>query len=321
MAEFTWSAGVPATGALKTSALSKQLFVAAIAETVFVEHTTPEPAFGKNRGESVTFTRISNMTESTDYSLLETERIPEKAHTVTGKVVTVGEFGAAVPFTSYARDLAQFDLKNSIQRKLKEDMRLALDVRACRAFKQTLYKYVPTGASTASTATNGTAPTAALAAMNVFHLAQIRDILYDTLKAPTVDGGDYMGIFRTKGIRGIKDDPDWEEWHKYLDPQAKFNSEVGRIESIRLIETNHGGSTVGLGGLNICGTGSVLGEGVIFGDDAVRMVEALTPELRIGVPQDFNRQNSVAWYGIYEFSQVWDTANSGECRIIHVTST
>ncbi len=51
------------------------------------------------------------------------------------------------------------------------------------------------------------------------------------------------------------------------------------------------------------------------------MVEALTPELRIGVPQDFNRQNSVAWYGIYEFSQVWDTANSGECRIIHVTST
>ena len=297
MPTFTWSAGMPNTGALKTSYLAQKLYMAAIAETVFMDHVSTESGFGKGQGESVTLPRISNMTESSDYSLNETERIPEKAHTVTGKVITVGEFGSAVPITSFARDLSQFNLKNSVQSKLKEDMRLALDIRACRAFKQTLFKYVPTGASSASTATNGTAPTSALANMNVYHAAQIRDTLFDTLKAPTVDGSSYVGIFRTKGLRGIKDDPDWEFWNQYTNPQAKFNSEVGKIENIRFIETNHGGSVVTAGGLNIVGTGSVLGEGVVFGEDAVRMVEALTPELRMAVPDDFNRRQAVAWYG------------------------
>lgn len=93
------------------------------------------------------------------------------------------------------------------------------------------------------------------------------------------------------------------------------------MEEIRFIETNHGGSAVTSNGLNIVGTGSVLGEGVVFGMDAIRLVEAMSPELRIGEKQDFGRSQAVAWYGVYEFSIVWDTANSGENRIVHVTST
>jgi N4-gp56 family major capsid protein len=317
---FTWGTGMPNTGALKVSQLSAELFYAAIAETVFVDQCTTEPGFGKNKGESVTLPRISNQAELTDASLLETERIPEKTHTVTGKVITVREFGEAVPLTEFAKDLSQFNLQNTVQRKLKDSMRLALDTRACAAFKSTLYKYVPTGVASATTATNGTAPTSALANMNVYHAAVIRDTLFDTYKAPK-EGDSYIGIFRAKGLRGIKDDQDWEFWHQYTDPQAKYNSEVGRIEEIRFIETNHGGSTVGGFGLNIVGTSSVLGEGVVFGADAVRAVEALTPTLRVGLPQDFERSQSVAWYGVYEFSIIWDTANAGELRIVHVTST
>lgn len=322
MAQFTWGSSMPNTGALKTHALAKKLYMAAIAECVFMDHVEPgNNGYGKGMGESVTFTRIGNHTEASDASLAETDRIPELAHTVTGKVVTVGEFGQAVPFTSFARDLSTFDLKNTIQRKLKDDMKLALDTRACRAFKQTLYKYVPTGVASASTATNGTAPTSALANMNVYHAAQIRDLLFDTYKAPTADGSHYIGIFRTLGLRGIKEDADWEIWHQYLDPQAKYNSEVGKIEQIRFIESNHGNSTVGGLGLAICGTSDVLGEGVVFGADAVVMAEALTPELRIGIPQDFDRQHAVAWYGVYEMSILYDTANVGELRIVHVTSS
>jgi len=287
---------MPNTGALKTAYLAEQLFYAAIAETCFVEHCSTESGFGKHRGESVTLPRISNMTEVTDASLLETERIPEKAHTVTGKVITVKEFGEAVPLTEFSKDLSQFNLQNTVQKKLKQSMQLALDTRACAAFKSTLYKYVPTGVASASTATNGTAPTQALANMNVFHAAAIRDLLFDTYKAP-MDGDSYVGIFRSKGLRGIKDDQDWEFWKQYSDPQAKYNSEVGKIEQIRFIETNHGSSTVGSFGLNIVGASSVLGEGVVFGDDAVRLVEALSPTLRVGAPQDFERSQSVAWYG------------------------
>lgn len=321
MAQFTWASGMPSTGALKTTYLAKKLYTAAIAECVFMDHVSTEDGFGKGKGESVTLPRISRQTEATDYSLAETDRIPESALTVTGKVVTVGEFGKAIPLTNFAKDLSQFDLQNAVQGELKDQMKLALDSRACRAFKTSLYKYTPTGAAAASTATNGTAPTAATANMNVYHCEQIRDILYDTYKTAPADGSNYIGIFRTLGLRGIKRDPDWELWHQYTDPQAKYTSEIGRLEQIRFIETNHGSSTVGSSGLNICGTSSVLGEGVVFGADAVRMVEAMTPELRVGIPQDFGRLQAVAWYGIYEFSIVWDTANAGELKIVHVTST
>jgi len=110
-------------------------------------------------------------------------------------------------------------------------------------------------------------------------------------------------------------DPAWENWQKYTDPSKKFNSEVGRMENIRFVEINN---TAALSGT--LGTGGVLGEGVIFGEDAVSMAVAEDPELRAELPKDFGRSLAVAWYGILEFGIVWDTANAGEARIIHVTS-
>ena len=70
------------------------------------------------------------------------------------------------------------------------------------------------------------------------------------------------------------------------------------------------------------GTGSVLGEGVVFGDDAVVMAEAISPELRAAMPQDFGRSQAVAWYGVLAFAQVWgDSGNAGQARVVHVGST
>jgi len=226
----------------------------------------------------------------------------------------VSEFGRAVPYTSLAQDLSFFDIENPIQNKLQEQMKLVLDSRAATAFKTAKLKYTPTGLSTYSAATNGTAGATATANMNVYHCEEIRDLLFDTYHCPPAEGDDYVGIFRTLGLRGIKRDPAWEEWHKYSDPAAKFNSEVGRVENIRFVETNHSNA------LAKKGTNSVLGEGVVFGADAVAMAEAQTPELRASIPGDFGRSKAVAWYGIFELGIIWDTANAGEARVMHVTS-
>ena len=151
----------------------------------------------------------------------------------------------------------------------------------------------------------------------MFHIEEVRDYLFDTLQTPPLANDDYIDIFRTLGLRGIKRDPAWEEWHKYTDPQAKFNNEIGRVESVRQIETNHANA------LAKKGSSSVLGEGVVFGADAVAMAEVLTPELRaqMNVGHDFGRSKAVAGYGILEFGIIWDTANAGEARIVHVTSS
>lgn len=313
MTQFTWAFDAP-SGVFKQHALSAELYKSAVADAVFLDHVKTVPDFGRKMGENVTLKRVSAITEPTTPVLQEGIRIPEDALTLSTKGITVQEIGRSVPFTSFAEDLSSLDLEGTVQSELKRQMTLALDTLAASGFKNTKIKYVPTGLSSNNITTNGTAGAAATANLNVFHCEEIRDYLYDTLFAPMV-GDSYVGIFRTLGLRGIKRDPDWEEWHKYTDPSVKFNSEVGRLEDIRFIECNHSNA------LGKIGTSSVLGEGIVFGTDACAMAEALTPELRAAIPQDFGRQKAVAWYGILAFDVIWDTGNAGQAKSVHVTST
>jgi len=313
MTTFTWSFDAP-SGVFKQHALSAELYKAAVADTVFIDHVKPVSDFGKKMGENITLKRIAAIAEPTSAALTEGVRIPEDQLTVTTKAVLVGEIGRSVPFTSLAEDLGELDLEGTVQGELKRQMKLVLDSMAASGFKNSKIKYAVTGLASNNIATNGTFGATSSENLNVFHLEAIRDYLFDTLQAPTAEGDSYIGIFRTLALRGVKRDPDWEEWHKYTDPTAKYNSEVGRLEGIRLIESNHSNA------LGQVGTASVLGEGVVFGADAVVMAEAQTPELRAAIPQDFGRQKAVAWYGILAFDVIWDTGNAGQARIVHVGS-
>lgn len=312
MATFTWVFDAP-TGTYKNHALSRRLFEAAVAESVFMDHVGTIDGFGRKSGESITIARVAEIAEPTDATLDETQRIPEDSFSLVTTQITVKELGRAVPFTSLADDLSEFNIDNAVQRALRNQMRLILDSKAAAAFKKTKIKYAPTGMTSATITTNGTFGATATENMNIFHVEEIRDYMYDTLRVPPI-GDSYVGIFRTLALRGIKRDPDWADWHKYTDPQAKFNGEIGRLEGIRFIETNH--STA----LGKVGSNAVLGEGVVFGEDAVVMAEALTPELRAALPDDFGRKKAVAWYGILEFGLPFDTGNPGEARIVHVGS-
>lgn len=313
MAEFTWTFDAP-TGTYKNHALSSRLYEAAVENSMFMDHVRPVDGYGRNNGETVTLTRVSNITEPTSAVLTESVRIPEDEFALSTQTITVTELGRAVPYTSLSQDLSKFDTENPIQRKLREQMRLVLDSLAAAAFKRTLIKYAITGAATNNITTNGTFGATSTANMNIFHVEEIRDYMFDTLRVPPAVDGDYLAIFRTLGLRGIKRDADWEEWHKYTDPTVKFNGEVGRIESVRFMETNHANA------LGKVGTSSVLGEGVVFGEDGVAMAEAMSPELRAAIPGDFGRAKAVAWYGILAFEPIWDTGNAGEARIVHVGS-
>lgn len=308
---YTWVWDAP-SGTYKQHALSSKIYDASIEKSVFMDHVVPVDGYGRRMGENVTLQRVSNITEPESAVLTEGVPISEDEFSLTTTTVTPQELGRAIPYTSLADDLSDFDIESPIQRKLRQQMTLVLDTLAAAAFKQLSVKYVPSGLAESTTET--TLATTATSNMNVFHVEEIRDYLFDTLHVPPAEDSDYIGIFRTKSLRGIKRDPSWEEWHKYTNPTAKFNGEVGRIENIRFVETNHAKA------LGLKGTGSVLGEGVVFGEDAVAMGEVMTPELRAAVPGDFGRQKAVAWYGILGFNLIWDTANAGEAKGVHVTS-
>lgn len=314
MTTFQWQFDAP-SGVFKQHELSSEIYKASIADTIFVDHTKPVSGFGRKMGENVTLKRVAAITEPTSAVLSEGIRIPEDQLVLSTKAISVAEIGRSVPFTSFAEDLSVLNLEGTVQGELKRQMKLVLDAMAATGFKNTKIKYAPTGLASNNIATNGTFGAAATANMNVYHAEQIRDYLVDTLFVEPAEGDDYLGIFRVLGLRGIKQDPDWEEWHKYTDPSVKYTGEVGKIEGIRFIETNH--STA----LGKVGTGSVLGEGIVFGADAVAMAEVATPELRAAIPQDFGRQRAVAWYGILQFDVIWDTGNAGQAKIVHVGST
>jgi N4-gp56 family major capsid protein len=216
-----------------------------------------------------------------------------------------------------AIDLGHFDLQNAIQRKLRDQLKLSLDISASTAFKEGQVLAIPQALSTTTFDTDGTASTAAASNLNMYHVESIRDYMFSTLNIDPFMGDDYMCVLITKAKRGLLRDPQWQDWKKYTDPAAKFNGEIGRVENIRFVETNH---TSALSDSK--GTGSVLGEAVFFGADPVRMAVAQDPELRAKESEDYGRSKGVAWYGVYGFAQIWsDSANAGEARVVYVTSS
>lgn len=312
---FTWVTDAP-TGVYKNHQMSSLLRYQAMVDCEFANFARDEPGYGRGQGESITITRVKQLAQPTSVVLSETMRMPEDQISINTIAATVQEIGRAVSVTNFAKVLSKFDLEEIAQRLLRDQLKWALDTLCATAFKTTQIKYVPTGASSSTVTTNGTPGATASANMNVYHVEEIRQLMYDTYTVPYYEGSDYIGIFRGKGLLGIRRDTAWTPWHQYTTPQAKFNSETGKMESIRFVETNNPNA------LGLVGTSSVLGEGVVFGDDAVRVIMAQDPELRARPDvQDYGRSWGVAWYGILKYLSVWgDSANRGEARIVHVTS-
>lgn len=317
MAQQTWVSDGP-SGVYKNHDLSSKIRMASIKEAKFMQFVKPEEGYGKKKGESVTITRVSNVSVPSDDTLNESLRIPEDSLSLSTQSITVSERGRAIPYTKLSLDLSHFDLGNAIQKKLKDQLKLRLDIAASAAFKVGKILAIPTGIAETTFETDGAASNTAASNLNMYHVESIRDYMYSTLNiAPYMDD-DYVCIMITQAKRGLMRDPAWVDWKKYTDPAAKFNGEVGRIENIRFVETNHTSALAdGLG------TGDIMGEAIFFGEDPVRMAVAEDPHLLAeeNVGNDFGRSKSVAWYGIYGFGQDWsDSANAGEARVVYMTS-
>lgn len=315
MAQQTWTYDAP-TGVYKNHALSSDIRMAAIAMTQFMQFSKPADGYGAHKGSNVTITRVSNVAVPSDDSLVETERIPEDTLSLSTQAIAVTERGRAIPYTSLSTDLAHFDIESAIQKKLRDQLALRMDILCSTAFKVGQVKAIPDGQASLTMDTDGVASTTAASNLNVYHIEVLRDQLFSTYNVAPYQNGDYMCVVSTKGRRGIIRDPNWEKWKTYSDPQAKFNGEIGRIEGIRFVESNNTLALSGSLGLN-----SVLGEAVVFGDDPIAMAVVHDPELRAKESEDYGRSKGVAWYGVYGFDQIWkDSATAGEARVIHVTS-
>ena len=313
MATQSWTYNAP-SGVYQNHALSSEIRFASIAMTKFMQFSRPVEGYGSKQGSNVTITRVSNVAVPSDDSLVELDRIPEDTFTLSTQAISVTERGRAIPYTSLSRDLAFFDIENAIQRKLRDQLSLRLDILCATAFQVGQIVASPDGLASLTFYTNGSASETASVNLNVYHVEQIRDKLYSSYHVMPYEGDDYICILNTTARRSVIRDPNWEKWQTYTDSEAKFRGEIGRLESVRFIETNN------LSALGSPGT-STIGGAVFFGDDPVAMATTLDPELRAKESEDYGRSRGVAWYGQYGFDQIWkDSSNDGEARVIRLGS-
>ncbi len=315
---FQWEADFE-SGVMRNHTLSSKIREASIAECLFLRFVTPEPGYGRGKGDSITITTIKNLAEPTNATIREGERVPIDRLQQASVTITVNTMGRGVEYDEKTKLLAHYDPQDKIQKALRRQLKLVMDTAAAAAFKTAKLIAIPTSLTAVTWDTDGTPSTTATQNLTVAHVKEIRDKMSDTYHIPGRNGGErYACLISTKAARGIKNDPEFLAW-KQGDPDRARSvleqSKIGTIENIDFYESNHTNALS-----NAKGTGSVLGEAVFFGDDAVVMAVALDPELRAAIPANFGLERAVAWIGILAFGATSNTANDGEAKIIRVTS-
>jgi N4-gp56 family major capsid protein len=314
---FTWNYDAT-DGVWKNHALSNELLKIAARDFVLVRFTKKQPNFGAGMGQSVTLPYYKALDEPDTPQLDERMRVPIDELEMAGRSITVVEWGRGCGYTNLADEFSKVSPKEGGQKRLLDQMNACMDTGAAAGFKEAKVCFTPTSASAGTIDTDGAHSVAATSNLTAAHVGLIRDYMVNDLHVPYFEGGDYIGTVATKGLRGLKNDTALQEWHKYL---AKgdiiFKSEVGKVENVRFVEVSHEQALS-----NGVGTGSVLGEGLIFGDDAVRRVEVDSPHLRAdpNYKGDFGRRKAIIWYGLVAFGSTFMTADDREARIVRIGS-
>ena len=275
----------------------------------FRQFTKMEPAAGKSRGDKVLYDKISNIATAGG-TLSETDTIPKSNFTVVQGSLTITEYGNAVGHTQKVATLAEVSVPENIKTVLRNDQAKVLDSAAAVQFQTSDYKATITNTATTTFGSAGVATATAGANMSDKNVRDIIDQMKKLL-IPTVDGENYVSICSTNSIRGLYDFFEAKAVNTTMDPL--YRGEVGRYYKCRFVEETNFLS-------NVLGSGSVYGESLFIGDDAVREGIAIPEEIRIDIPKDFGRDQAIAWYGLLGFQKTWDFSTDGETRIIHVTS-
>mgnify|MGYP001297538823 CR=1 FL=1 len=316
---YSWTYDA-ASGTYKSHAMSADLLKLAALKFKIVPFTKKVNSFGRGMGETITLPYYKPVDEPTSAQLEEETRIPIDQLQMGTYTITIKEWGRGVEFTSLAKDLSALDPETGAQKVLRDQMMLCMDTAAAKAFTGSNAKvaFIPTSLTGGVFDTDGTPSTTALVNLTKDHMGVLRDYMANVLHTPFYEGEWYIGLFATKALRGLKNDRVLMSFDKYLRKgDILYRNEVGMIESIRTVEINHENALS-----DSIGSGNVLGEGVVFGEDAVGRIEVEYPHLRadMNYKSDFGRRKAVAWYGSVAYDVLFQSADDRECRIVKIGS-
>jgi hypothetical protein len=186
------------------------------------------------------------------------------------KGVSVQSFSNGMKCDLYL--LSKLDRESPLQVELIGGLRGTLDNLACRALKSGAVVFDPIVFMKAFRGASWT-KTEAICGGAFGYISSISDPL---------EGGSYFGIAGHKLMDDIMKTSTYEPWTYYLEQgDTRWISEEGRTMGIRWVECNDP---------KILSTG----EGIVFGENSLTMVETQTPELRF-------KDGKIAWFGVVAF--------------------
>lgn len=321
MAGQSWTIAADG-GHFANKPLSSKLRYVNTSQYVFRQFTRPEPGYGKQRGESIDFDKVS-MAETQGGQIGEFQDIPETKFSITKDNLQVTEYGNSIPWTGKLETLSEFSPNQPVQKVIMNDQKKVLDEAVATEMKTSKLCYIATGAATQTWDNDGTPSTTATTNFNYFHLKEMVDAAEmgifgaSTGKIiPKMPDGKYVVILSVKAKRGLFDDPEFQEAAKFSYPRKLLNGEIMEetVYNCRFVICDNSSALSNAKGSNS------IGEALLIGDDSIIEGVALKEELRYKLAVKYGRDKGLAWYAILGFKKPWDFVTDGEEHIIRFTS-
>lgn len=264
---------------------------------------------GKNKGDRYNWNVYSDVATQGG-ALTETAVMPETNFTITQGTLTMTEYGNSVPYTGKLDDLSEHDVKEVIDKVLKNDAKKAFDAAAYAQFNATPLRVTPTGGNSTTALTldtDGTPSVANNIAMQKEHVKLIVDLMKERNIPPWM-GDDYAALGHPSTFRRLKND--LEAIHQYTDRGFAMilNGEIGRYENVRFAEQTNVAKEAWSNGLS--------NWAFFMGNDTVAEAIAIPEEMRGKIPTDYGRSRGIAWYYLGGFGIVHGTADVANARIV-----
>lgn len=320
---FNWTEDAHAVGVYYNHQLSKKLLEVALPECIVDQFVHDHGlGFKRNAGESINIMTVSELPDANTAGLAEDDQFPIHKPAFSARSLTLREYGEGVASTELMRLLSVFNPDDILQKRLRRQMERALDTLAANAFKDsTAVKIVftPTSRTGGTWAVNGTPGALALSPLTLDHCKKISAYMRDIIHVPFYSQQTYVGISSNTNIESLLDDARVEKWQQYGNKMDfMYMGEMCLTYKIRWTETNRPGAFS-----NTTGNASILGESVVFGDEAVARIEALPPHLRLSSNYQgrFGTKQACAWYAVLAYGSVWNVADDGRAKIVRIAST